>query len=110
MADKKISELDAAEPLDGTELLEAAQDVGGTLAARKVTTQQVADLASASAGTPPVVTEGSAGLAATPANAGNYTRFTSSGAKAYTFDSAETYVVGAEYHGRNAGAGDLTIA
>lgn len=60
-------------------------------------------------GTAPVVTEPGTSLTAAPANSGNYTRFTNSSAKAYTFDDAETYVVGAEYHGRNVGAGDLTI-
>lgn len=58
----------------------------------------------------PVVTESGTSLAATPGNAGNYTRFTAAGAKTYTFDDAETYQVGAEYHGRNVGAADLTIA
>lgn len=60
-------------------------------------------------GTAPVVTEAGASLAAIPADAGNYTRFTDAGAKTYAFNDTETYVVGAEYHGRNAGAGDLTI-
>lgn len=60
-------------------------------------------------GTPPVVPESGTSLTATPANSGNYTRFTNSSAKTYTFDDAESYVVGAQYHGRNAGAGDLTI-
>ena len=48
-------------------------------------------------------------LTADDTNSGNYTRFTNSSAKTYTFDDAESYVVGAEYHGRNVGAGDLTI-
>lgn len=57
----------------------------------------------------PVVTESSTSLGADGSNAGNYTRFTNSSAKAYTFDGAETYTVGAEYHGRNVGAGSLTL-
>jgi len=64
----------------------------------------------ASSGPAPVVTESGASLTATGANAGNYTRFTNASAKTYSFDSAETYGVGAEYHGRNAGAGGLTLA
>lgn len=60
-------------------------------------------------GPPPVLTEATTALAADDTNAGNYTRFTNAGAKTYTFDDAETYVVGDEYHGRNVGAGDLTI-
>ena len=56
-----------------------------------------------------VVTESGVTLTATSANAGNYTRFTNASAKTYSFDSAESYTVGAEYHGRNAGAGALTI-
>lgn len=58
---------------------------------------------------PPVVTESGTSLAADDTNSGNYTRFTSGSAKTYTFDDGETYTVGAEYHGRNAGAGDLTL-
>lgn len=49
-------------------------------------------------------------LTATGANAWNYTRFTNAGTKTYTFDSAQTYINNAEYHGRNVGAGNLTIA
>lgn len=60
-------------------------------------------------GVPPVVTESGTSLAADDTNSGNYTRFTNSSAKTYTFDDAESYVVGAEYHGRNVGVGDLTI-
>lgn len=56
-----------------------------------------------------VVTESTTNLDATPSNSGNYTRFTNAGAKTYTFDDAEAYIVGDEYHGRNVGAGDLTI-
>jgi len=63
----------------------------------------------ASSGSVPVVTESGTSLTATGSNAGNYTRFTNASAKTYSFDSAETYAVGAEYHGRNAGAGDLTL-
>lgn len=57
---------------------------------------------------PAVVTESGANLDATPSNAGNYTRFTHA-APTYTFDDAESYVVGAEYKGRYEGAGTLTI-
>lgn len=46
--------------------------------------------------------------AATPGNAGQYTRFSHTAAK-YTFDSSEDFVVGAEYHGRYVGSGTLTI-
>ena len=60
-------------------------------------------------GVPPVVTEAGTALTADDTNAGNYTRFTNAGAKTYTFDSAESYGVGAEYHVRNVGAGDLTL-
>ncbi len=63
-------------------------------------------------GAPITATTAEAGttLTATGANAWNYTRFTNAGAKTYTFDSAETYANNAEYHGRNVGAGNLTIA
>lgn len=57
----------------------------------------------------PVVTVSGTSLAADASNSGNYTRFTGLTAKSYSFDTAETYVVGAEYHGRNVGTGDLTI-
>lgn len=61
------------------------------------------------ASVPPVVTEPGTNLDATASNDGNYTRFTNAGAKTYTFDDAETFTAGDEYHGRNIGAGDLTI-
>lgn len=57
----------------------------------------------------PVVTESGTSLNATGSNNGNYTRFTNPGAKSYTFSDSETYSAGDEYHGRNVGAGDLTI-
>lgn len=57
----------------------------------------------------PVVTVSGASLTATAANSGNYTRFTDAAAKTYTFDSAQSYDVGAEYHARNVGAGNLTL-
>lgn len=56
-----------------------------------------------------VVTEATVELTATSANAGNYTRFTNASPKAYNFDSAQTYSVGAEYHARNVGAGDIVL-
>lgn len=68
----------------------------------------VAHLEAAAAPPAPVVAESGANLDATPANAGNYTRF-SNVAGTYTFDDAEAFVVGAEYHGRYVGAGTLTI-
>lgn len=55
-------------------------------------------------------TEAGTTLTATPAAAWNYTRFTNAGTKTYTFDSAQAYVVNTEFHGRNVGAGNLTIA
>ena len=58
---------------------------------------------------PAVVTEDTTARTATPGNAGEYTRFTHADAKTYTFTDAETYVQGAEYFGRNVGAGDLTL-
>lgn len=61
-------------------------------------------------GIAPVVTESGTNLDATDANYGNYTRFTNAGTKTYSFDSTESYVIGTEYHGRNVGAGDLTIS
>lgn len=67
------------------------------------------EIAGGSSGSAPVVEETGTSLTATAADAGNYTRFTNSSAKTYTFDDAESYEVGAEYHGRNAGAGGLTL-
>lgn len=60
-------------------------------------------------GSPPVVNQSGTSLTADDTNSGNYTRFTNAAAKTYTFDSAETYADGAEYHVRNVGAGDLTL-
>lgn len=60
--------------------------------------------------TPPTVTtETGTSLNATGSNAGRYTRFTATSAKTYTFNSSETYTVGAEYHVRNVGSGNLTL-
>lgn len=55
-----------------------------------------------------VVNETGANLDATPANAGNYTRFTHA-SPTYTFDDAEAFNIGDEYHGRYEGAGSMTI-
>jgi hypothetical protein len=60
-------------------------------------------------GNAPVVTEATTNLDADDTNSGNYTRFTNAGTKTYVFDDAESFTAGDEYHGRNAGAGDLTI-
>jgi hypothetical protein len=57
---------------------------------------------------PPIVTDATANLNADETNAGNYTRF-SHALPTYTFDDAEPFVAGAEYHGRYVGAGTLTI-
>jgi hypothetical protein len=56
----------------------------------------------------PVVNTSAANLDATPSNSGNYTRFSHASAT-YTFDDAEAYNVGDEYHGRYVGSGTLTI-
>lgn len=65
-----------------------------------------------SSGQPITATTGESGttLTALPAAAWNYTRFTNAGTKTYTFDSAQAYVTNTEFHGRNVGAGNLTIA
>lgn len=60
-------------------------------------------------GPPAIVEESTTALAATPSNSGKYTRFTNIAAKTYTFNGAQAFVPGAEYHGRNVGAGDLTL-
>lgn len=57
-----------------------------------------------------LVTDATTALTALPSAAGNYTRFTNAGTKTYTFTDAQAYVIGAEYHGRNVGAGNLTLA
>lgn len=56
-----------------------------------------------------VIAEATTARTATTAQAGQYTRFTNAGTKTYTFDTAQAYVVGSEYHGRNVGAGNLTL-
>jgi hypothetical protein len=60
-------------------------------------------------GVPPVVTESGTSLTADGTNSGKYTRFTNASAKTYSFDDSETYTIGAEYHGYNVGAGNLTL-
>ena len=55
-------------------------------------------------------TESGTTRTALPAAAWGYVRFTNSGTKTYTFDSAQSYVTDTEFHGRNVGAGALTIA
>lgn len=58
----------------------------------------------------PIATAAGTSLTALATAAGHYTRFTSADPKTYLFDSANEYVIGDEYHVRNAGAGNLTIA
>lgn len=55
-----------------------------------------------------VVTTSASNTDATGSNPGQYTRF-SHAAATYTFDDAEDYEIGAEYHGRYVGSGLLTI-
>jgi hypothetical protein len=57
----------------------------------------------------PIVTVSGTSHSATAANKGNYTRFTNAGAKTYSFSSSAGYAIGAEYHARNVGSGDLTL-
>ena len=57
----------------------------------------------------PIVTEAGTSLTALATAAGKYTRFTHADPKTYSFDSAQTYIVGDEYRVRNVGAGDLTL-
>jgi hypothetical protein len=61
------------------------------------------------ASVPPVVEITDSSFGATSANSGNYSRFTNSSTKSYTFNSSDTFELNAEYHGRNVGAGDLTL-
>lgn len=61
-----------------------------------------------SSSVPPVVDTASANINADETNSGNYTRF-SHASPTYTFDDAEPYVIGAEYHGRYVGSGTLMI-
>lgn len=56
-----------------------------------------------------VVSEPGAATTALPITARQYTRFTNTATKTYTFDSAQTYNIGTEYVVRNVGAGDLTL-
>lgn len=56
-----------------------------------------------------VVTEAGASRTAQSDQSNTYVRFTNAAAKTYLFDDAEAYTVGHEFHGRNVGAGDLTI-
>lgn len=60
------------------------------------------------AGPPTVVNSAAANIDADETNSGNYTRF-SHASPTYTFDDAESYVIGAEYHGRYVGSGTLMI-
>lgn len=103
-------------PILGIELMVEAQATPyivfneAVLALEEAATSADSDSGGAAGATlPPVVTESGTALTATGANSGNYTRFTNASAKTYSFDSAETYAVDDEYHGRNAGAGDLTL-
>lgn len=57
----------------------------------------------------PVVTDATTARVAVPSDAGDYTRFTNAGAKTYEFDGADTWTIGTEFHGRNVGAGNLTV-
>ena len=61
------------------------------------------------AGFSEVVNEAAATTAALASAAGKYTRFSHLTA-VYEFSAAETYTIGAEYHGRYVGSGSLTVA
>jgi len=100
MPDQKISQMPDSGALDGTERLEIVKsnDTYST------PTGRIAGLA-----LPPIVTEATTSRTALPAHAGNYTRFTAVTAKTYTFDGAQSYVVGTEFHVRNVGANNLTL-
>lgn len=100
MANKKITDLTAAAALTGAELLEGVQ--GG--ASVRLATAAVAGLA-----LPSVVAEPTTARTALPTHANQYTRFTATSAKTWTFDSAQNYAVGSEFHARNVGAGNLTL-
>lgn len=94
-------------PIDGLKITMADGTVMRYVGESTNAWQEVSDGGGSSY--PPVVAESGTNLDATGSNDGNYTRFTNASPKTYTFDDSETFTVGAEYHGRNVGAGDLTI-
>ena len=97
MADKKISQYADSGVLDGTELAEIVKAGANVKTpARRFHTA-------------PVVTEATAARSAIPDHAGQYCRFTNAAAKTWTFDNAQAYEVGSEFHARNVGAGNLTL-
>jgi hypothetical protein len=61
------------------------------------------------AGYAEIATESGAARTAQASQGNTYVRFTNASAKVYTFDDAEAYTIGQEFHGRNVGAGDLSI-
>lgn len=112
MADKKISQLDASAPLDGTELLEVSQDVSGTLTSRKATAQAIADLAAGGGGgTSTVVTTTGTTYTAAATDDGSFRRFTSASAKSATFEPEATTALpdNGEWYFYNEGVSDLTL-
>jgi len=100
MANKKYTDLAAAGALAGTDVIAVAR--GAASLQTPLSAVQTLVL-------PAVVTEAGTSRTALPAHAGNYTRFTAGTAKTYTFDNAQAYVVGTEFHVRNVGAGNLTL-
>lgn len=98
MATKKISELDAAAALTGTETVEVVQ--GG--ANVKTTTQDIADLGGGGGGgTSPVVTDATANRDITAAGVGSYIRMTKAdGDKTVTFrpEATEALPANGEWH------------
>lgn len=59
---------------------------------------------------PTVVSEGGTARTAQSGDRHTYVRFTNASAKTYTFDGNQPYVINDEFHGRNVGAADLTLA
>ena len=110
MALKKISELDpATTPLTGDELVEVVQEGVN----KKVASSELGGGGSGGGGGVSVVetiSDASSNLLAS--QAGKYLRFTSALAKTLTVqdDATETMPDNGEWHIRNVGAADLTIA
>jgi len=106
VANIKNSEMDPADPLEGSELIEVSQWLEGEWVTRRATAAQVAALGGAAGSGYTIITEASA-FTATPATHAGLMRYIRAGGNV-TFNNAQSYTAGMSFNIRATGA--VTLA